>query len=43
MSAPPSVAQWAHLVATQLPHLSQPQTLAVEACFAPLLRWVLQW
>ena len=100
MSAPPSVAQWAQLVATQLPHLSQPQAtvlawwslglvlarscgltavsvflaglqqrkantvrqqlrewcyeapakrgiqrqaLAVEACFAPLLRWVLQW
>ena len=100
MSAPPSVAQWAQLVATQLPHLSQPQatvlawgnlgmvlarscgrtavsafvaslqhrqentvrqqlrewcyeavakrgdqrqTLAVEACFAPLLRWVLRW
>lgn len=100
MSAPPSVAQWTQLVATQLPHLSQPQAtvlalwslglvlarscgltavsvflaslqhrkentvrqqlrewcyeapakrgpqrqaLAVEACFAPLLRWVLQW
>lgn len=100
MSAPPSVTQWTHLVATQLPPLSRPQAsvlalwslglvlarscgltavsvfvasrqdrkentvrqqlrewcyeapakrgsqrqaLAVEACFAPLLRWVLQW
>ena len=100
MSLAPSVAQWTQLVATQLPHLSQPQAtvlalwslgmvlarscgltavsvfvanlqdrkentvrqqlrewcyeapakrgsqrqaLAVEACFAPLLRWVLQW
>ena len=100
MSAPPSVAQWIAVVATQLPHLSRPQAtvlalwslgmvlarscgltavstllgalldrrentvrqqlrewcyeaaakrgvqrqaLAVEACFAPLLRWVLHW
>ncbi len=100
LSAPPSVAQWTQLVATQWPPLSRPQAtvlalwslglvlaracgltavrvflahlqerkentvrqqlrewcyeapakrgtqrqaLAVEACFAPLLRWVLHW